>query len=746
MRVVGQELPRVEILEKVTGQSVFGADVSPGGRVLFGKMVLSPHAHARITAIRTERAERLPGVKAVVTAADLPAVRYGKFVSDEEYFATTKARYAGDRIAAVAAVDEETAEEAARLIEVDYEVLPSVTSGLEAMAPDAPLIHEGHADYWAQPGVEDRRGNVCNHKQILRGDVERGFAEADRIFEHRFHAPMVHQTYIEPHTATARFDASGRATVWVPTQAQFPLRDAIAEILDMPMTRVRVVPTEIGGGFGGKISPTVEPAAVALARKAGQPVRIVMSRGEDFRTTNPRHPFHLRYKTGVKLDGTITAREIEVVLGTGYSSGSGVMISQGAAVRAPGPYRIPNLRIDSYCVYTNTATCGAYRGPAGPQLAFASESQMDIIARELGIDPLEMRLRNAMEDGDETPAGAALADVHVREVLGKAAEALDAAPRAAGENVGRGLAVAHWLVGGMASSAGVKLNEDGTFAILTGLVDLSGANTSLAQIAAEVLGVSLDDVHVRTADTDFAPHSTISAGSQALKSMGGAVLLAARDVRRRIQQVAADKLEADPGDLELEDGKVSVKGSPERAVTLSQVGRAALMHEHGPIVSTQSVAQLVPHPAVAAHAAEVAVDPETGHVRILRYVAAQDVGTAVNPLSVRGQIEGGVMQGLGQALSEACTFTDGKMANANLLDYKIFSALDAPAVEVHLIQHPCASGPLGAKGVGEPPIIPPPAAIANAVHDAVGVRIHDLPVTPEKIVRALKAKRAGQGT
>ena len=746
MRVVGQELPRVEILEKVTGQSVFGADVSPGGRVLFGKMVLSPHAHARITAIRTERAERLPGVKAVVTAADLPAVRYGKFVSDEEYFATTKARYAGDRIAAVAAVDEETAEEAARLIEVDYEVLPSVTSGLEAMAPDAPLIHEGHADYWAQPGVEDRRGNVCNHKQILCGDVERGFAEADRIFEHRFHAPMVHQTYIEPHTATARFDASGRATVWVPTQAQFPLRDAIAEILDMPMTRVRVVPTEIGGGFGGKISPTVEPAAVALARKAGQPVRIVMSRGEDFRTTNPRHPFHLRYKTGVKLDGTITAREIEVVLGTGYSSGSGVMISQGAAVRAPGPYRIPNLRIDSYCVYTNTATCGAYRGPAGPQLAFASESQMDIIARELGIDPLEMRLRNAMEDGDETPAGAALADVHVREVLGKAAEALDAAPRAAGENVGRGLAVAHWLVGGMASSAGVKLNEDGTFAILTGLVDLSGANTSLAQIAAEVLGVSLDDVHVRTADTDFAPHSTISAGSQALKSMGGAVLLAARDVRRRIQQVAADKLEADPGDLELEDGKVSVKGSPERAVTLSQVGRAALMHEHGPIVSTQSVAQLVPHPAVAAHAAEVAVDPETGHVRILRYVAAQDVGTAVNPLSVRGQIEGGVMQGLGQALSEACTFTDGKMANANLLDYKIFSALDAPAVEVHLIQHPCASGPLGAKGVGEPPIIPPPAAIANAVHDAVGVRIHDLPVTPEKIVRALKAKRAGQGT
>ena len=742
MKVVGQELPRVEVLEKVTGQSVFGADAAPGGRVLYGKMVLSPHAHARITAIRTERAERLPGVKAVVTAADVPPIRYGRFVGDEEYFASARVRYAGDRIAAVAAVDEETAEEAARLIEVDYEVLPAVTSGPEAMAPDAPLIHEGYADYFAQAGVGDRHGNVCGHKRIVRGDVEQGFAQSDRIFEHRFHAPMVHQTYIEPHTALARFDASGKATVWVPTQAQFPLRAAIAQILRMPMTRVRVIPTEIGGGFGGKIHPTIEPAAVALARKARRPVRIVMSRSEDFQTTNPRHPFHLRYKTGVKLDGAIMAREIELVLGTGYSAGSGVMISQGAAVRAPGPYRIPHLKIDSYCVYTNTPTCGAYRGPAGPQLTFASESQIDIMAHELGIDPLEMRLRNAMENGDETPAGARLEDVHARETLLKAAEVMSAAPKAPGDHTGRGMAVAHWLVGGMASSAGVKLNEDGTIAILTGVVDLSGASTSLAQIAAEVLGVSLEDVHVRTADTDFAPHSTISAGSQALKSMGSAVLLAAREVKRQIQQVAADALEADPGDLDLDDGKVFVKGSPERTVSFRKVGHLALEHERGPIVSTQSVSRLTPHPAMAAHAAEVAVDPDTGHVRILRYVAVQDVGTAVNPLSVRGQVEGGVMQGLGQALSEACTFTDGKMNNPNLLDYKIFSALDAPTVEVHLIQHPCASGPLGAKGVGEPPIIPPPAVMANAVFDAVGVRIHDLPLTPERIVKALKDKRA----
>ena len=741
MRIVGKELPRVEILEKVTGQSVFGADASVAGRILHGKLLLSPHAHARIKGIRTERAEKLTGVKAIVTAADLPDVQYGRFVRDEQYFAHDKVRYVGDRVAAVAAVDAETAAQALRLIEVDYEELPSVTSAPEAMEPGAPLIHEGFAEYFAADGVEGRAGNICSHRQIVCGDVDRAFAEADQIFEDTFHAPMVHQTYLEPHCVLARFDATGKATVWVPTQAQFPLRAAIAQILHMPMTKVRVIPTEIGGGFGGKILATVEPAAIALARKAGTPVRMVMTRGEDFQTGNPRHPFHMRYKTGVKRDGTLVAREITLVLGTGYSASSGVMISQGAAVRAPGPYRIPNLKIDSYCVYTNTATCAAYRGPAGPQLTFASESQIDMIARELGMDPLELRLKNAMEENDQTPTGAGLQDVYAKETLRKTAEVMGPPSAPGAHPRGRGMAMAHWLVGGMASSAGVKLNEDGTVAILTGVVDLSGASTSLAQITAEVLGVSLDDVHVRTADTDFAPHSTISAGSQALKSMGSAVLLAAREVERQIREVASDRLEADAGDLELDDNRVFVKGTPERGVTLREVGHLALEHRRGPIVSTQSVAQLQSHPAMTTHAAEVAVDPDTGHVEILRYVAVQDVGTAINPLSVRGQIEGGVMQGLGQALSEACTFDQGKMTNPNLLDYKIFSSLDAPEVEVHLIEHPCASGPLGAKGVGEPPIIPPPAVIANAVHDAIGVRIRELPITAEKICIALKQKR-----
>ena len=741
MKVVGQELPRVEILEKVTGQSVFGADVRLASPLLIGKILGSPHAHARIKNIDTSKAERLPGVKAVVTAQDLPAVKYGRFVKDEEYFARTKVRLAADRIAAVAAIDEETAEEALRLIKVEYEVLPSVTDGLEAVREGAPLIHEECDQYQALSMVEGRKGNICYHKQTVQGDTKRGFQEAERIFEHSFYAPMVHQTYIEPHAVLSRVDASGKATVWVPTQAQFFIRASIAEIFQLPLIKVRVIPTEIGGGFGGKMLPTIEPAAVALARKSGMPVQIVMSRADDFQNANPRTPCHLRYKTGVKLDGTIVAREVELVFGTGAYCGNGLVICQRAEMLAVGPYRIPNVKIDLFCAYTNHANCGPYRAPSGPQIAFASESQIDIIARELKLDPVEMRLKNAIEDGDTTPAcGGPLKSVHAKETLLKAAEAAGWRGKRREKNRGRGIALGYWLVGGMASSAGVKLNEDGTVTVMTGVVDLSGTVTSLGQIVAEVLGVELDDVHVRTADSDFAPHSTISAGSQALRSMGTATKMAAEEVKKQIMEVAADKLEAEAGDLVVEGKRVYVRGSPEKSLSLGQVAQLSLTHKRGPIVSIHSASQFPNQPAFSAHVADVEVDPETGGVKILRYVASQDVGTAINPLSVRGQIQGSVTQGLGQALSEACIFKDGKMLNPSFLDYKIFSSLDAPRVEVQLVEHAAADGPFGAKGIGEPSIIPVPATIANAVCDAVGVRIYDLPLTPEKVLRAIQEK------
>ncbi|MBI4490094.1 MAG: xanthine dehydrogenase family protein molybdopterin-binding subunit [Deltaproteobacteria bacterium] len=741
MKVVGQGLPRVEILEKVTGQSVFGADVRLPAPVLFGKILGSPHAHARIKSIDTTKAERLPGVKAVVTAQDFPPVRYGRFVRDEEYFARTKVRLVGDNIAAVAALDEETAEEALRLIKVVYEVLPPVTDALEAMREEAPLIHEEYDQYQAAGMIQGRKGNVCYHKQTVQGDIERGFQEADRIFEHRFYAPMVHQTYIEPHAVLARVDASGKATVWVPTQAQFFIRQAIAEIFQLPLIKVRVIPTEIGGGFGGKMLPTIEPAAVALARKSGMPVQIVMSRAEDFQVANPRHPCHMRYKTGVKLEGTIVARDVELVLGTGAYCGNGMVICQRAEMLAAGPYRIPNVKIDLFCVYTNHANCGPYRAPAGPQLAFASESQIDIIARELELDPVEMRLKNAIEEGDATPAsGGPLKSVHAKETVLKAAEAAGWKAKPREKNHGRGIALGYWLVGGMASSAGVKLNEDGTVTVMTGVVDLSGTVTSLGQIVAEVLGVELDDVHVRTADSDFAPHSTISAGSQALRSMGTTTKMAAEEVKRQIMEVAADKLEAETSDLVVEGKRVHVRGSIEKGLSLGQVAQLSLTHKRGPIVSIQSASQFPNQPAISAHVADVEVDPQTGGVKVLRYVAAQDVGIAINPLSVRGQIEGAVVQGLGQALSEACIFQNGRMLNPTFLDYKIFTSLDAPRVEAHLVEHAAEGGPFGAKGIGEPSIVPVPAAIANAVCDAVGVRILDLPITAEKVLMAIQEK------
>ena len=552
---------------------------------------------------------------------------------------------------------------------------------------------------------------------------------------------MVHQTYIEPHAVMAKFDASGRVTVWVPTQSQFVLRDGIAEIFKLPLIKVRVIPTEIGGGFGGKNSVTIEAAAVALAMKSRMPVQIVMSRSEDFQCANPRHSCHMRYKTGVKLDGTIVARQVEVVMGTGGYYGSGGVVNTRVDMVAPGPYRIPNVQVDNYGVYTNTASCGPYRSPAGPQLTFASESQIDIIAAELGIDPLEMRLKNALEDGDKAFAVGVVKNTHAGATLRKVTEASGWSTKPKERNQGWGLAFSFWPIGGQASSAGVKLNEDGTVTVITGVIDLSGTITSVGQIAAEVLGVNLDNVHIRTADTDFAPHATIAAGSQALRSMGTATKMAAEEVKKQIFEIAADKLEVDASDLELEGKKVFVKGSPEKGLTLGQIGRFSLTHRRGPIISTQSIALFAPQPVFAAHVAQVEVDPETGEVKILRYVTAQDVGKAINPLGVRGQIQGSVMQGLGQAMSEGCFFRDGKMTNANFLDYKIFSSLDCPKVEVHLLEPPGDDTPFGAKGVAEPPIMPVPAVIANAIYDAIGVRIRDLPMSRERVVRAIQEER-----
>jgi len=748
---VGKRIPRYEIREKVTGRSIFGADVKVPGKVLWGKMLRSPHPHARILRIDTRRAEKLPGVKAVVTAKDLPFVRYGAFVKDETYFAIDKVRYVGDRMAAVAAIDEETAEEALDLIEVEYEVLPPVLDAVEAMKEGAPLVHEDFARYEKTPPIPNPKGNVIAHIHLEQGDVEKAFAEADYIFEDIYTVPMAHQAYLEPHASLAMVEPSGKITIWTTTQASFLVRSGVAEVLQVPLTQVRIIPTEIGGGFGGKIIHKLEVAAALLARKTRMPVQMVMTREEDFQVTSPRHPCHMTYKTGVKKDGTLIARKVRLVFDTGAYAMSGPYITNATANRAIGPYRIPNFVVDSYCVWTNKANCGAYRAPGSPQIVFALESQMDDIAQKLGLAPLEIRLKNAVQDGDKSPTGMVLQNVYLKDTILKAAEQVEWGKRRGAEGSRRGtkrgwgMATSHWFVGGLASSACVKVNEDGTIGIITGAIDLTGSNTSLGQIVAEAMGVDPEEVTIRTLDTDQAPHTALSAGSQLTRSVGMALLKATEEVKKQLFEVAADELEASVEDLELKNKKVYVKGVPDKAIPLKALAQKCLTLKRGPLIGHGSVADMTPVPAFCTQMAEVEVDPETGDVKVLQVVAVQDVGVAINPQLVEGQIEGGVVQGVGYALTEELKYVDGKIRNAGFLDYKIPSALDAPKIKTLLIERMAHDGPFGMKGVGEPPIVPPAAAIANAIHDAVGVRIKSLPLTGDKILKALKEKGSNEG-
>ncbi|MCI0529666.1 MAG: molybdopterin-dependent oxidoreductase, partial [Nitrospira sp.] len=628
------------------------------------------------------------------------------FVKDETYFAIDKVRYVGDRIAAVAAVDEETTEEALELIEVEYELLPPVLDAVEALQEGSPLVHEDYAKYEKTPPIPNPKGNIIAHIHLEQGDVEKAFAEADYIFEDAYTAPMAHQAYLEPHASLAVVDPSGKISVWTTTQAAFVIRSGVAETLQVPMTQVRIIPTEIGGGFGGKIGHKLEVAAALLARKTRMPVQMVMTREEDFQVTSPRHPCHMIYKTGVKKDGTIIARKVRLVFDTGAYAFSGPYIANATTSRAIGPYRIPHFAVDSYCVWTNKSSCGAYRAPGSPKIVFALESQMDDIARKLGMDPVEIRLKNAIQDGDKSPTGMVLQNIHLKDTIqeatqvaewGKQHETVGSKP---GVKRGWGIATSHWFVGGLASSACVKINEDGTIGIITGAIDLTGSNTSLGQIVAEALGVNAEDVSIRTLDTDNAPHTALSAGSQLTRSVGMALVKAAEDVKKQMFEVAANQLEANVDDLELKDKKVYVKGVPDKAIPIKTLAQKCLMLKRGPLIGHGSVADMTPIPAFCTQIAEVEVDPETGEVKVLQVIAVQDVGVAINPQLVEGQIEGGIVQGIGYALTEELKYVDGKIRNAGFLDYKIPSSLDAPKIKTILIERMAHDGPFGMKGVG----------------------------------------------
>lgn len=759
---VGKSLIRVDGLEMVTGRAIYTADLSIP-HMLHGKILRSTYPHAKILKIDTSKAEKLPDVKAIVTAKDAPYTKIGLLLKDSGFLARDKVRYIGEPVAAVAAVDEVIAKQALDLIEVEYEELPYVVDPIEAMKPDAPLIHEKVDTYtgyiWGEP-LKNYSKNACGYAYIHQGDVKKGFKEAEFIFEDTFRTQMQDHCYIEPHVALASFDPfTSKVTVWTSTGAPFLLRLALAEGLMLPMNKIRIITHHVGGSFGGKALPELEPLCILLARKTNRLVKIVATRQEEFIGFSHRLPCFIKRKIAVKKDGLILALETELVYDAGAYAGSGVAIMSYASMLARGPYRIPNVNITGYCVYTNKTSGGPFRGFGDAQSCFAYESQMDIIADRLGIDPLELRLKNAVEEGDAMATGQVTRSVGLKQCLEKAAERANWKEKKA-RGVGIGVACMQHLSGELSSCAVVKVNEDGTIGVLTGAVEIGqGALTILTQIVAEELGVPPEDVLIITGDTDATPYDSGSVASRVTYHMGNAVKAAAADAKRQLLLLAANILEVNVEDLDIKDKKIFVKGVPERGISFAEL--AVLTHfvtggpEGGPIMGKGSFfaagvynkaniegAIYPPGPTTtyAAQIAEVKVDRETGEVKVIKITAAHDCGHAINPRNIEGQIEGGVSIGLGLALTEEMVFAKAHVANATFMDYKISTPSEMPQIESLIVEVAQPDGPFGAKGVGEPTLVTTSPAIANAVYDAVKVRITTLPLTPEKILNELKKK------
>lgn len=749
-RVVGHSLPRLDGHAKVTGKMVYAADFALPG-MLHGKVLRSSEPAARLLRVDVSQAAGLPGVRAVITAADAPRVCYGSFIRDMTVFAWESVVFVGQPIAAVAALTPEAAEAAVAAIEVAYGPLPAVFDPEEALAPDAPLVHAGWRDYQALPTLR-REGNVANRARLVHGDVALGFAKADRVFAHRFVTNMVHPGYTEPRAAVADWDSTGRLIVWSNTQLPFEAQTTLADILELPPSQIRVIVPGVGGGFGGKLRLGVEHIAALLARKTRRPVKCLTTSDEELTAAYPRQPTIIDLKTGVTAEGRIVAKQGRIVVDAGATSGSAPGVASSSTLILAGPYRIPNLSLEGVAVYTHKTPTGSFRAPSGPQANFAVESQMDIIADALGLDPLDFRLRNIVHEGDEGPTGQRLTAVGLEECLRRAAEAIDWKTRKPGPWRGKGLACGWWTTTGGSSGVYVKVNPDGKVVLNTGAAEIgTGAITGAAQVLAEELGVDLDDVTVVSADTAATPFDHGAQGSRTAFAVGNACRAAAADLKRQALAIAAAKIGI-PAEALRFDGRHVVHGGMEPRLSLGEIARISQASGGGLIAHGTFIAPATPYdpkrvenhlapvyhsPSFHAHAVDLSVDPDTGEVTVHRYVVAQDVGFAINPVGIEGQIEGGVVQGLGQALSEEIVHRHGRVVNANLTDYKMPTALDAPPIESILVQHPGPVGPYGAKGVGEPPVIEPPAAVANAVAVAAGVRVTVLPLTAEKIALAL---------
>lgn len=767
LSVVGKRLPRIDAAEKATGKAEFTVDMKLP-RMLYGKVLRSPHPHAKILKIDTSKAEKLPGVKAVITEAGVPhrGLLMGIYPSscDEPPMARGKVRYIGEIVAAVAAVDEETAEEAVNLIDVKYEKLPAVFDPEEAMKPGAVAIH----DKIGYPESHEVKNNISNTCNLDAGDIDKAFKESDFIFEDRFSTSALAHCCLEPHSCLADYDpVSGKVTVWLSTQSPHFLRLDIASILDIPMSKVRVIAPHVGGGFGSKLAPMAPSiCAPLLSMKTGKPVRVVHTREEEFTATRTRHPFIIYLKTGVKKDGTILAKEARVIVDNGAYTGDAIGAMALSCSCFASLYRVPNVRYRGHIVFTNKAFGGAFRGYGNMQLVSAVESQMDIIAKKLGMDPAELRLKNFTQSGATTASGCVIKSCGIRECVEKATERAGwKEKRGKGAKRGIGMAAFTHCCGYRAyvpcdpSAALVKFHDDGSVTLYTGESDMGqGAHTALAMIAAEELGVNLEDITVITPDTSVTPLAMGSFASRVTFIGGNAVKAAAADAKRQLLEVASEMLEVAVADLEAKEGKVYVKGYPERSVSIGDVTDESIYSHRGlPIMGRgyydpptevldlySGKGNLSPTYLFGVHVAEVEVDTDTGQVKVLRIVAAHDVGRVVFPDGVEGQVQGAVSQGMGYGLTERIIWENGEIMNPNLHDYRIATALDMPPIETIPVETDDPEGPFGAKGLGEAALIATGPAIANAIDDAVSVRIKDYPITPDKVLRALKEKKESE--
>ena len=755
--VVGTRPIRHDGPDKVMGRARYAADIHLPG-MLHGKILRSPHAHARIRSIDPSRALALPGVKAVVTSADLPEV--SAEVADQEEGATVnygfysrnvmareKALYQGHAVAAVAATSPHMAEEALALLDVDYEVLSPVLNALDAMEDGAPILHDRlltmsspamRSGGWGN--VEDGlQTNIANRFEFRMGDVEQGFKEAELVLEQEYHTKPVHQGYIEPHSATAQWNSDDTVTIWASSQGHFALRDHTSTLLGLPVSKVKIIPMEIGGGFGGKGQGGcyLEPVAAALARKSGQPVKITMSRTEVFHGTGPTSGTQITVKMGVTNAGKITAAEAHLVFEAGAFPGSPV---PSGCRTIFGPYDIPNVYIEGLDVVINSQKSAAYRAPGSPPAAFASESLVDEICGRIGMDPIEFRLINASAEGTRQAAGPTYRRIGMVEVLQAAQQHPHLAARLEGPNRGRGIAAGAWFNGTGPASATASVNSDGTISLVEGSPDIGGSRAAMAMHAAEVLGIPATDIKPSIADTDSIGYSSGAGGSGVTFKMGTAVYQAAEDVRNQLIERAATIWDVNKADVEFANGELSHKEDPELKITLKQIARR-LNATGGPIVGRATANPGGVGNAFGLHIVDVEVDPETGKVDILRYTALQDVGKAIHPSYVEGQIQGGVVQGIGWALNEEY-FVDheGEMLNSSFLDYRMPTSLDLPMIDTVIVEVPNSGHPFGVRGVGEVPLVPPMGAVANAIANAIGVRTNHLPMTPGALLETLWEK------